>query len=89
MSEVTSGADSTEDYDASTYYTGNPPSISDLDRLKLGGRILLGIAAIASGFFIWFVLWPENKALQAIFELLKIGVLPLATLVVSFYFTKD
>lgn len=85
------GADPTESYDVSTPDTGTTLKIEDLPlhQLKLAGRILLGIAAIASGFFIWFALCPDNKALEAIFELLKIGVLPLATLVVSFYFTKD
>lgn len=32
---------------------------------------------------------PDNKALMAIFDLIKIGVLPLVTLVVAFYFQRS
>lgn len=36
-----------------------------------------------------YTLQHDNKALAAMFELAKIGVLPLMTLVVSFYFPKS
>jgi len=61
-------------------------SISETDRLKLAKQILLWIGVICIGVFIGFALLPDNKALAAIFELIKIGALPLITLVVSFYF---
>lgn len=35
-----------------------------------------------------YALQHDNKALAAMFELVKIGALPLMTLVVSFYFPK-
>ena len=77
-------------YDVSTYFSGAPPSVVDEElRLRLAGKILLGIALIAGGVFVAYALCPQNEALVQIFELVKIGVLPLATLVVSFYFTKD
>lgn len=48
-------------------------------RLRLAGKILLGIALISAGALSWYALQPENPALASIFELVKIGVLPLAT----------
>ena len=77
-------------YDVSTYFSGAPPAVVDEElRLKLAGKILLGIALISGGVFVAYALCPKNEALVQVFELVKIGVLPLATLVVSFYFTKD
>lgn len=77
-----------DNYDVRNVFHGPAPKIDEGLRLKLAGKILLGIALIATGVFIWYALCPSNKALENIFELVKIGVLPLATLVVSFYFTK-
>lgn len=48
--------------------------------LFLGGGAALVFAAYA--------VYPDNQALAGIFELVKIGLLPLVTLVVSFYFPK-
>ena len=59
-------------YDVSTYFSGAPPSIVDEElRLKLAGKILLGIALIAVGVFVAYALHPENEALVQIFELVK------------------
>ena len=52
------------------------------------GRILLVIGLIAIGVFAAYGHKPDNPALQAIFEFVKVGLLPLATLVVVLYFTK-
>lgn len=62
--------------------------IDEGKRLRLAGRILLGLSLIATGVFAGYGYLPDNAAMQAIFELVKIGLLPLATLVVSFYFTR-
>ena len=67
----------------------NGVSIDENARLKLGKQILFWLALICIGVFISYGMWPENKALAAIFELIKIGALPLVTLVVSFYFPNS
>lgn len=38
------------------------------------------------GVFAAHAYWDKNEALRQTFELVKIGALPLVTLVVSFYF---
>lgn len=63
-------------------------SIPETDRLKLARQLLLSLGVLTVGFFAWYGMAPENPALQAIFELFKIGVLPLITLIVSFYFSR-
>ena len=63
-------------------------SIPEADRLKLARQLLLSLGVLTVGFFAWYARDPENSALQAIFELFKIGVLPLITLIVSFYFSR-
>lgn len=60
----------------------------ETDRLKLARQLLLSLGVLTVGFFTWYAMAPENTALQAIFELFKIGVLPLVTLIVSFYFSR-
>lgn len=60
----------------------------ETDRLKLARQLLLSLGVLTVGFFAWYAMAPENPALQAIFELFKIGVLPLITLIVSFYFSR-
>lgn len=61
-------------------------SISGTDRLKFAKQILVVLGVICVGVFACYVLLPENKGIKAIFELIKIGALPLITLVISFYF---
>ncbi len=61
-------------------------TISEGDRLKFAKQVLFWLGVICIGVFVSYGLAPENKALSAIFELVKIGALPLVTLVVSFYF---
>jgi len=61
-------------------------SISGLERLRFARQALCVLVLLCVGVFTAYALFPHNPALVAIFELLKIGGLPLATLVVSFYF---
>lgn len=78
-------------YDA-TRQVGESSDLALVDeglRLKLAGRILLGIAIIGIGAGSFYGMFPENVAATNIFELVKIGLLPLATLVVSFYFSRE
>ena len=63
-------------------------SIPEVARLKLARQLLLSIGVLTLGFFAWYARDPENSALRAIFELFKIGVLPLITLIVTFYFPR-
>lgn len=63
-------------------------SIPETDRLKLARQLLFSLGALTVAFFTWYGMAPENAALEAIFELFKIGVLPLVTLIVSFYFSR-
>ena len=60
--------------------------IDENERLKFAKQILFGLAIICAGVFISYAFWPENKALTNMFELIKIGALPLITLVITFYF---
>lgn len=61
-------------------------SISGPERLRFAKQALCVLALICVGVFVGYAWLPDNQALAAIFELVKIGVLPLVTLVVSFYF---
>jgi len=60
--------------------------VDEGERLRLARQVLLGLGLICSGVFIAYGLEPDNTGLSSIFELVKIGALPLVTLVISFYF---
>jgi hypothetical protein len=64
-------------------------NIDEGDRLKFAKQVLFWVGVICVGVFIGYGMYPENKALISIFELIKIGALPLITLVVSFYFPNS
>lgn len=64
-------------------------SIDEGERLKFARQVLFWIALICIGIFISYGMWPENPAIASIFELIKIGALPLITLVISFYFPNS
>ncbi|BEN78728.1 hypothetical protein ACUZX0_11075 [Serratia marcescens] len=51
--------------------------------------LLCGIFAVSVGVFAAHAYWDKNEALGQVFELVKIGALPLVTLVVSFYFPNS
>ena len=62
--------------------------INEGDRLRFAKQVLLFVGVVCVLVFAAYALRPENKALSSIFELIKIGLLPLITLVISFYFPK-
>lgn len=76
------------DVDLSVLFKGGV-SISEGDRLRLARVVLMGLAVICVGVFVAYGMYPDNRALGQIFELIKIGVLPLVTLVISFYFPNS
>ena len=63
--------------------------IDENDSLNFAKQLLFWFGIVCVGVFIGFAIFPENKALESIFELIKIGALPLITLVISFYFPKS
>lgn len=66
----------------------NDVDVTERDRLLFAKQILLGLALLASCATGGYACYPESRALAQIFELVKIGLFPLVTLVVSFYFTS-
>jgi len=79
-----------EQSDVSGAFTkGGEVSLSEQERLRFAKQALGVLALICVGVFVGYALFPDNKALGDIFELVKIGVLPLVTLVVSFYFPSQ
>ncbi len=73
----------------SVFPKGNSVSIDESDRLKFAKQVLCWLGVICIGVFIFYGIYPSNQALSSIFELIKIGALPLVTLVVSFYFPNS
>ena len=63
--------------------------VDESERLRFAKQILFTLAGICIIVFAAYFWQPENKAISNIFELVKIGVLPLVTLVVSFYFPNS
>lgn len=81
------GGHTNTDVDLSTVFQGpDGVSINENHRLGLAKWILLFLAIICIGVFWGYAAHPTNTALAQIFELVKIGALPLVTLVISFYF---
>lgn len=62
--------------------------ITEGDRLRFAKQVLLFLGVTCVLVFAAYVFYPDNRALANIFELIKIGLLPLVTLVISFYFPK-
>jgi hypothetical protein len=63
-------------------------AIDERDRLIFAKQITLGLAVISSAIMAGYACYPDNQALAALIEIIKIGMLPMATLVISFYFTS-
>lgn len=75
--------------DAETLYFDPSLVFDEMERLRLARQVLCGIFAVSVGVFAAHAYWEKNEALNQVFELVKIGALPLVTLVVSFYFPNS
>jgi hypothetical protein len=76
-----------KDIDLSTVF--NEPggvTVNEGDRLRFARQVLFWLALICVGVFVAYGFYPDNKGIGQIFEVIKIGALPLVTLVISFYF---
>jgi len=51
--------------------------------LKFAHQILVCLGLIFAGVMVGYGINPENPALQAMFDLMKIGALPIVTLLIS------
>lgn len=76
-------------YDIAGMFEGKSPVLKEQDRLLFARQILFFLFLICLFVFAGFALAPENQALAQMFELVKIGALPLVTLVVGFYFPSS
>ncbi|ENP0656602.1 hypothetical protein LL394_001364 [Serratia marcescens] len=72
--------------DAERLYLDPSLVFDEMERLRLARQVLCGIFAVSVGVFAAHAYWDKNEVLGQTFELVKIGALPLVTLVVSFYF---
>ena len=79
----------TSELDINTKFKEYRVKLDELERLKFAKQVLLVLGMICVFVFASYAYSPKNEALGHIFELVKIGVLPLATLVVSFYFPSS
>ncbi len=75
--------------DAERLYLDPSLVFDKMERLRLARQVLCGIFAVSVGVFAAHAYWDKNEALRQAFELVKIGALPLVTLVVSFYFPNS
>lgn len=64
-------------------------TINEDDRLVFAKQITLGLAIMSSAIMAGYACYPDNRALSALIEIIKVGILPMATLVISFYFTSS
>ncbi|HAY0635187.1 hypothetical protein [Serratia rubidaea] len=72
--------------DVGALYLDATATFDEMERLRLARQVLSGLFVISVGVFAAHAYWGDNQPLRQVFELLKIGALPLVTLVVSFYF---
>lgn len=63
--------------------------LRECDRLAFARQILLWLVIVTVFAFGCYILAPENKGAEQVFELIKVGVLPLVTLVIGFYFPNN
>lgn len=63
------------------------PDIAPAVRLRFAKQLLIAFGAVAITTTAAHIYQPDNTALAAVYEDLKIGIFPLLTLVVTFYFT--
>jgi hypothetical protein len=84
-----SGDRNIEDVFTSDDHGKKPVKLGEGDRLKFAQQILGGLFVIAVVVMAGYAFNPDNKAWAEIFELVKVGALPLVTLVIGFYFPSS
>lgn len=62
--------------------------VSAGERLRFARQVLLALGIGSAAAVAAYAIYPDNQALAGVFEFVKIGLLPLTTLVISFYFPK-
>ncbi|KQZ39898.1 hypothetical protein ASD58_05820 [Duganella sp. Root1480D1] len=60
--------------------------LSATARLKFAKQLLCGLGLFSVGVMLAYGMFSQNKALEAMFEFVKIGMLPIVTLTASYYF---
>ncbi len=63
--------------------------VDETDRLRFAREVLFALFFFVILIVTMAFIQPENKALDKIFDWAKIGVLPLVTLVIGFYFPNS
>lgn len=84
-----SAADTNLRDEAGRVYLEQVLVFDEMERLRLARQVLYGIFVISVGVFIAHAYWDQSEPIRQVFELLKIGALPLVTLVISFYFPNS
>lgn len=67
-------------------WRGEVVELSATARLVFAKQLLCGLGLISVGIMVAYGMFPQNEALKAMFELVKIGMLPILTLTASYYF---
>ena len=63
--------------------------LSPRERLLFARQVLFALALIALIIAVLYINSGEEGAAAAVFEFVKVGLLPLAVLIVSFYFPRE
>lgn len=61
-------------------------TIDESHRLRFAAWVLGCLFGLVLVVFACYAIWPDNDAIKQIFEFVKVGALPLVTLVIGFYF---
>ncbi|WP_437616647.1 hypothetical protein [Erwinia sp. V71] len=64
-------------------------TLNETDRLLLAKQVLFFIFLFSMAIVVFAAFFPENDLIRQMVDLIKIGVLPLITLIVSFYFPQS
>ncbi|TFW28041.1 hypothetical protein E4L96_02995 [Massilia arenosa] len=64
-------------------------TIDEAERLRFAKQVLLALFLVSLVSFAGYYASPESRASAAVFELVKVGMLPLVTLVIAFNFPNS
>lgn len=67
----------------------NGLGLGEGERMRFAKQTLLGLAIFCLIVTVLAAIFPDNKQIEALVDLIKIGALPLVTLIVSFYFPQS